>query len=307
MRPRAYALRRNFGIYGYERALAQRGLAPVAGVDEAGRGACAGPLVAAAVVLPAGRGGSVPGLADSKELTPAARDDVYAEIVSRARSWGVVAVPPAEVDRRGVHVANVVAMRRALARLSVQPAYVLSDGFPVEGAGAPNLAVWKGDRVAACVAAASVIAKVTRDQIMVDLHEHHPSYGFAQHKGYVTTRHAAALHEHGPCMQHRMSYANVARVAERVNAGAARDGDAAGCGPDPADTEGVHTDDASPTLVTVGHGDEPAHGHISGYGGHDGYGGQRDHEYATVNGEASIGRDLAMRRLPPVGHNGNSL
>jgi ribonuclease HII len=104
-------------------------------------------------------------------------------------------------------------MRRALAGLSVRPDYVLTDGFPIDGLGVPGLAVWKGDQVAACVAAASVIAKVTRDRIMCELSETFPQYGFEEHKGYATPEHSAALVEHGACPEHRFSYVNVAAVA----------------------------------------------------------------------------------------------
>ncbi len=212
---RGATVRWDAGLWGFERALSRRGLTPVAGADEAGRGACAGPLVAAAVVLPGGRRGQVPGLADSKLLTPAAREAVYAQVVARATAWSVVTVPPADIDRLGLHVCNVQALRRALAGLDVDPAYVLTDGFPVPGLAVPGLAVWKGDRVSACIAAASVVAKVTRDRIMVALHERFPHYDFAAHKGYVTPEHAAALERHGPCPVHRRSYVNVARVARR--------------------------------------------------------------------------------------------
>jgi ribonuclease HII len=118
-------------------------------------------------------------------------------------------IPSAEVDRIGLHVANLQGMRRAVAQLSVRPSYVLTDGFPVAGIGAPGLAVWKGDQVAACIAAASVLAKVTRDQIMIELHDEFPHYGFAGHKGYITKEHQAALADHGPCPQHRRSFINV--------------------------------------------------------------------------------------------------
>ncbi len=210
--PRGTAVRRDGGLYAYERALARVGLSPVAGADEAGRGACAGPLVAAAVVLPPGPRGAVPGLADSKLLAPAARERVYAEVRARALAFEVVAAPAAEIDRIGLHVANVAALRRALARLAVRPAYVLTDGFAVAGLGVPALAMWKGDQVAACVAAASVVAKVTRDRIMVELDARYPQYGFAAHKGYVTAAHNAALRAHGPCPEHRQSYANVVQA-----------------------------------------------------------------------------------------------
>jgi len=193
--------------------LARAGLTPVAGADEAGRGACAGPLVVAAVVLPGGARGQVPELADSKLLTAAARERVYAQVVKRAVSWSAVIIPAGEVDRVGLHVSNVAGMRRALARLTVSPAYVLTDGFPVAGLPAPGLAVWKGDRVSASIAAASVVAKVTRDRIMVGLHDEWPHYDFADHKGYVTPVHNAALDAAGPCPEHRFSYINVARRA----------------------------------------------------------------------------------------------
>jgi len=210
--PRGVAIRRDAGLWGYERALTRAGLGPVAGADEAGRGACAGPLVVAAVVLPDGRRGQVPGLADSKLLTPQAREDVYAQIVRRAEAWAAVVIPPSDVDRLGLHVCNVAGMRQAILRLRVQPSYVLTDGFPVPGLPAPTLAVWKGDRVVACVAAASVVAKVTRDRLMVTMHDRYPVYEFAAHKGYVTPEHQDALRRHGPCSEHRFSYVNVARV-----------------------------------------------------------------------------------------------
>ena len=215
--PRGTTIRSDAGPYGYERALRRVGLDPIAGVDEAGRGACAGPLVAAAVILPEGRSGQVPELADSKLLTAAARERCYAQVVRRALAWSVVVVPPGECDRLGMHVANVEALRRALARLDTRPAYVLTDGFPVDGLEVPGLAMWKGDRVAACISAASVIAKVTRDRLMVDLHERWPEYDFAVHKGYVTPEHAQALERHGPCPEHRMRFVNVRRAAGRTD------------------------------------------------------------------------------------------
>ncbi|HEX6486298.1 MAG TPA: ribonuclease HII [Nocardioidaceae bacterium] len=211
--PRGLTIRRDAGLYGYERALRRARLDPIAGVDEAGRGACAGPLVAAAVILPEGRRGEVPGLADSKLLTPLARERCYDQVLRRALAWSVVVIEPEECDRIGMHVANVEALRRALARLDVRPSYVLTDGFPVDGLEVPGLAVWKGDRVAACIAAASVVAKVTRDRLMTELHEVYPQYDFVTHKGYITTSHTAALVEHGPCPVHRRRFVNVRRAA----------------------------------------------------------------------------------------------
>jgi ribonuclease HII len=215
--PPRTVIHREGGLYAMERALQRRGFRTVAGADEAGRGACAGPLVAAAAMLPEGKRGEIDELADSKLLTPAARERVYEQVVARALAWSVVIVPATEVDARGLHVCNLAAMRRALASLTTPPEYVLTDGFPVDGLGVPGLAVWKGDRVAACVAAASVLAKVTRDRIMVDLDGQFPGYGFAVHKGYITDEHSAALKEHGPCAEHRFSYVNVAAVSGRGN------------------------------------------------------------------------------------------
>jgi ribonuclease HII len=211
--PRGLTVRRDAGLYGYERALHRHGARLVAGVDEAGRGACAGPLVAGAVILPSGKAGIVPGLADSKLLTEKARERCYAQVVRRALAWSVVVVPHDECDRLGMHVANIEALRRAVAQLDLRADYVLSDGFPVDGVGVPGLAVWKGDRVVACVAAASVVAKVTRDRIMVELDRDYPADDFKTHKGYITDVHTAALEAHGPCPVHRMRFVNVRRAA----------------------------------------------------------------------------------------------
>ncbi|GAA2860269.1 ribonuclease HII [Streptosporangium fragile] len=206
-RPRPSVVRRDSGLYGYERALTRRGLGPVAGVDEAGRGACAGPLVVAAVVL----GGPIEGLGDSKLLTVSRREALYERITVTAGAVSVVVIPPGEIDDRGLHRSNVDGMRRAVARLPFDPGYVLTDGFPVPGLPVPSLGVWKGDRVAACVAAASIVAKVTRDRMMVALDERHPRYGFAVHKGYGTADHRRALRAYGPCPDHRFSFSTVAR------------------------------------------------------------------------------------------------
>ena len=202
----SYTPRRDAGLAAYEHALARAGLAPVAGIDEAGRGACAGPLVVAAVVLDRTAIKRVGPLADSKLLTPAAREDAYASIVRHALDWHVTTIPHTEIDALGLHVCNVAGMRRACAGLRRRPEYVLTDGFPVQGLGAPALAMWKGDRVAASVAAASIVAKVTRDRMMRELDERYPVYGFCRHKGYVTGEHLRALAEHGASPVHRRSF-----------------------------------------------------------------------------------------------------
>ena len=211
--PRGSTVRKDAGLYGYERALRRHGIELIAGVDEAGRGACAGPLVAGAAILPAGKAGIIPGLADSKLLTEKARERCYEHVVKRALAWSVVSISHEECDRLGMHVANIEALRRAVALLDVPASYVLTDGFPVDGLGVPGLAVWKGDRVAACIAAASVLAKVTRDRIMVEMDADWPAYDFKTHKGYITDVHTAALTEHGPSPVHRMRFVNVRRAA----------------------------------------------------------------------------------------------
>jgi ribonuclease HII len=169
--------------------------------------------VVAAVVLEPASIRRMPGLADSKLLSPQAREDAYAEVLRRAVDWHVVVIGSDQIDATGLHVCNVSGMRRAFAGLRTKPGYVLTDGFEVRGLGAPALAVWKGDRVTASVAAASVLAKVSRDRMMRDLHERYPQYGFDRHKGYVTDEHVRALEQHGPCPVHRYSFVNVVAVA----------------------------------------------------------------------------------------------
>jgi ribonuclease HII len=209
--PRAVV--RGDGFWGLQAGLERRGLGPVAGVDEAGRGACAGPLVVAACVLRSGDAARLTELTDSKLLTALARDRVFDRVLARALDHSVVIIPADEVDALGIHVMNIEGMRRAVAGLKSNPGYVLTDGFKVPGLPAPSLPVIKGDRAVACVAAASVLAKVTRDRIMAGLHSEHPDYGFDVHKGYSTADHSAALNTHGPSKVHRWSFANVANAA----------------------------------------------------------------------------------------------
>jgi ribonuclease HII len=198
-----------------EQLLANAGISPIAGVDEAGRGACAGPLVIASVVLNDPFAPELAIVRDSKEIAEAKRDAVFDLIHQVAASVSVVIVPASEVDSRGVHAANLDGMRRAVQGLSVEPAYVLTDGYAIEGLGVPNLAVWKGDQVVVSISAASVIAKVTRDRIMREMDLEFPQYGFAGHKGYITAAHTKSLNEHGPCAQHRRSFANVAALIHK--------------------------------------------------------------------------------------------
>jgi ribonuclease HII len=188
----------------YERYLHAQGFALVAGVDEAGRGALAGPLVAAAVILP--EDFAVDGLADSKVLTPQQRDDWFDRIRARAISIAVCRAFPSRIDHRGLHVSNLFLLRRAIRGLDVRPEFVLTDGFPLRAVRLPQLSIKKGDAVTASVAAASVIAKVTRDRIMERYHRRYPQYGFNRHRGYGTASHRAAIAEFGPSPIHRMSF-----------------------------------------------------------------------------------------------------
>jgi ribonuclease HII len=213
--PPRVAIRRAAGLRTFEAALNRSGLGPVAGVDEAGRGACAGPLVVAACVLKPTQLVSLAGLDDSKKLSESVRERLYKSVTRHALAWTAVIIDADEIDRIGIHVANIEGMRRAVAGLTVTPGYVLSDGFLVPGLTAPSLPVIGGDGAAACIAAASIVAKVTRDRIMVDMDRAVPGYGFAVHKGYSTQMHMQCLDVHGPSEQHRMSYRNV-RMRVRV-------------------------------------------------------------------------------------------
>lgn len=195
-----------------EELLQNAGITPIAGVDEAGRGPCAGPLVVAAVVL---KDPFIPELAqvrDSKEVPEKEREKLFDLIYEVAESVSVVVIPVSEIDERGVHAANLEGMRRAVHGLSVKPAYVLTDGYAIEGLGIANLAVWKGDQVVTAISAASIIAKVTRDRAMIELDKRYPHYGFASHKGYITAAHTKALEAHGPCAEHRTSFSNIAAL-----------------------------------------------------------------------------------------------
>jgi ribonuclease HII len=195
-----------------EELLHNAGISPIAGVDEAGRGPCAGPLVVAAVIL---KDPSAPELAevrDSKEISEAKREKLFDVINAVAEDVSVIIVPPAEIDQRGVHAANLEGMRRAVQGLQIKPAYVLTDGYAIEGLLTPNIAVWKGDQVVTAISAASIIAKVTRDRIMAKLDVLYPNYGFAQHKGYITAAHTRALNEFGPCAEHRRSFSNISAL-----------------------------------------------------------------------------------------------
>ena len=196
-----------------ERAARERGYSIVAGVDEAGRGPLAGPVVAGAVILPSGV--DIVGVRDSKTLTAAQRDRAYDRIAEVAIAVGIGAAQVDEIDSLNILRASHVAMRRAVAALPVAPDVALIDGLPVPGFPIPHIAVVKGDARSVSIAAASIIAKVSRDRMMVDLDAQYPAYGFADHKGYPTPTHLALLAEHGPCPEHRRSFAPVQRAGDQ--------------------------------------------------------------------------------------------
>jgi ribonuclease HII len=192
----------------YERGLRDQGFRRVAGVDEAGRGALAGPLVAGAVILP--EGFDLEGIDDSKRLTAAQREVAYERIVREAVAWTVKRCMPTRIDRRGLHRSNVALLRRCVVSLPVEPDYVLSDGFPIRRLPVPNLSIKKGDAVTASVAAASIVAKVTRDRMMDRYHRRFPAYGFDHNRGYGTAEHREAIRRLGPTPIHRYSFKGLA-------------------------------------------------------------------------------------------------
>lgn len=188
----------------YERGLREQGFQLIAGADEAGRGALAGPLVAAAVILPVAF--DLEGINDSKVLTPLQRQRAYDRIVSDAVAWSVCRCMSTRIDRRGLHKTNVWLLRRCITTLAIEPDYVLSDGFPIKRLGVPSLSIKKGDAVTASVAAASIVAKVTRDRMMDRYHRRFPVYGFDHNRGYGTKEHRDAIKLHGPSPIHRYSF-----------------------------------------------------------------------------------------------------
>lgn len=198
-----------------EQLLIEAGISPIAGVDEAGRGACAGPLVVAAVILKDPFHPDLAPVRDSKEIKENKREALFDLVIEHSIAYSIIEIPAAEVDSRGVHAANLDGMRRAVQALKVSPAYVLTDGYAIAGLALPNLAVWKGDQVVVSISAASIIAKVTRDRIMRELDLEFPEYGFAGHKGYITAGHTKALEKHGPTPHHRTSFSNIAALIHK--------------------------------------------------------------------------------------------
>ena len=206
----------------FERELWQQCVQLVAGVDEAGRGPLAGPVVAAAVILPATWSASgiderLRDLNDSKQLTEMQRENFFPILTTHPEiSFAIAMVDSVTIDRINILQATHRAMNEALAKLRPEPQHVLVDGRPVKSMRLPSTALVKGDARSYSIAAASVLAKVTRDRLMLDFAAQFPTYGFAEHKGYGTPQHLAALAEHGPCPIHRRSFAPLKPVAREL-------------------------------------------------------------------------------------------
>lgn len=191
----------------YETALWRQGCQYVAGIDEAGRGPLAGPVVAAAVILP--EGCLINGVNDSKQLSPAQREKLYPEIKAHALGVGVGIIEAGEIDRINILQATLKAMRQAVRELPGQVQYLLIDALTIPGVTVPQRKIIKGDSLSISIAAASIIAKVTRDHLMAEYDKQYPAYGFRHNSGYGTAEHLTALLKYGPCAIHRRSFAPV--------------------------------------------------------------------------------------------------
>ncbi len=208
----------------FEAEFVAQGLAAVAGLDEAGRGAWAGPVVAGAVILPLIRpdlADALEGVRDSKLCTARQRDALYDLVRKVALHTGIGVATAEEIDEHGIVPATLLAMRRALASLDATPAALLIDGhyMVLKDLPIPQKAMYKGELKSLSIAAASILAKVTRDRVMIHLAEAYPQYGFARHKGYGTPQHLKALAEHGPCPIHRRSFNPIRRTLVDMEAG----------------------------------------------------------------------------------------
>ena len=195
-----------------EQTLLKAGIKNIAGVDEAGRGPCAGPLVLASVILKDPLSKLLIDVKDSKELSESKREELFDVVIKNSITYSIIEVSVEEIDAIGLHKCNIEGMRRAVSALEITPDYVLTDGYPIPGLTTPNLAVWKGDQVAISISAASILAKVYRDRIMIKLDKEFPNYGLANHKGYITASHTAAIKEFGVLAIHRKSFANIAAL-----------------------------------------------------------------------------------------------
>jgi ribonuclease HII len=200
-----------------EQTLIKSGVVKIAGVDEAGRGPCAGPLIVASVLLKDPLSSNLSEIKDSKELTAKVREKLYDVIICNALAYAIIEIGVDEIDSLGLHKCNIEGMRRAVNALHIAPEYVLTDGYAIPGLATPNLAVWKGDQVAVSISAASILAKVYRDRIMIELDGEYPQYGLASHKGYITASHTAAIKQYGVLPIHRKSFENIAKIIAASN------------------------------------------------------------------------------------------
>lgn len=194
-------------MWSFEKKASKEGYSKIAGIDEAGRGPLAGPVVSAAVILPDSF--PVSGINDSKKLTPKKRECLFKKIYKHAVAVGIGIVAPSEIDRINILEASRFAMSLAAENLSIEPDYLLIDGTFQIAFNLPQEAIPKGDTLSISIAAASIIAKVTRDRIMAKYHQEYPQFGFAQNKGYPTKAHKAAIREYGCCPIHRQSFKGV--------------------------------------------------------------------------------------------------
>jgi len=192
-------------MYKEERNLRQRGYQLIAGIDEAGRGPLAGPVVAAAVILPADYRNSE--INDSKQLSALQRERLFVEIKNVALSYAVSLISPKDIDEIGILNATKLAMRQAVQKLDPRPDFILIDAVSINLDGIPQKAIIRGDETVFSIAAASILAKVSRDHLMAKYHQKYPQYGFDQHMGYGTEIHLRAISKHGPSPIHRMTFA----------------------------------------------------------------------------------------------------
>ncbi len=195
-----------------EQTLRVAGMNAIAGVDEAGRGPCAGPLVVVALILKDPFSPALDEVRDSKALTANKREKLYEIILENSLAYSIIEISSEEIDQIGLHKSNLAGFRRAVSALEITPDYVLTDGYAIEGMSMPTLGIWKGDQVAITISAASVIAKVYRDRIMIEMDKQYPGYGFASHKGYSAATHLEAIRTLGVTPIHRKSFANIAAL-----------------------------------------------------------------------------------------------
>ena len=191
----------------FENKAFQKGFSRIAGIDEAGRGPLAGPVVSAAVIIPISL--QIPGISDSKKLTPKKRNYLYEKIYDLAVSVGIGIVDPFEIDRINILQAALLSMAMAVENLAPQPDFLLIDGIFLISSALPQEAIPKGDALSASIAAASIVAKVTRDRLMERYHQDYPQFGFSKHKGYPTKAHKEAIRKFGCCLIHRRSFKGV--------------------------------------------------------------------------------------------------